>query len=581
MIHNKLVSELGALLYWTMLAACTVGPGTVVTCARAGAEYGYSLTWALIFASGLAFTLQEGTARLTITSGKSLGQCLKIKYQNGATIYNVALICWIVSACVCVGNTLLQANCWAGGLDAVLALPGADDLEGGSEIALRVGTCVAYAIVVLALLWFDKTEKLGVFLGIIMMGMVTLFLIVVIKMGISLEKFAWGVIPSLPDKVETAAEPTDIILSLVGTTSLGFNLFLGGAMAKGRKIKSAQRGIAFSTCAAMVVSELILLVGAGANEREQTVSKFTIHKLSEFIKQFVGSTGVIVFALGFIAASLSSQLTMPLGATVLIESVWFTRDRKDEEKAEGKVVAELKVKEKSGGANVEMEDPVQLERKNTIMKRSVNFLMVIIATVVISTNVDRLVVILIAQVFNGCLLPFFSICLLLCINDEQFMGKNPQKGWNNIFLVIGVTITLLLASNVIVQKVLSTVLTEVSYRLLLALCMALVAITTLCISTSLGGSLLKSWGCTSCCRDAPSPAEPSVQLVEESYKNKVFEEEMEAQSGKQIGSEVSSEHSTEVRPGKQESPTNHLVGSPSKHQVEVAREGQPVVGEVS
>ena len=100
----------------------------------------------------------------------------------------MALICWIVSACVCVGNTLLHANCWAGGLDAVLALPGADDLEGGSEIALRVGTCVAYAIVVLALLWFDKTEKLGVFLGIIMMGMVTLFLIVVIKMGISLEK---------------------------------------------------------------------------------------------------------------------------------------------------------------------------------------------------------------------------------------------------------------------------------------------------------------------------------------------------------------------------------------------------------
>ena len=69
--------------------------------------------------------------------------------------------------------------------------------------------------------------------------------------------------------------------------------------------------------------------------------------------------------------------------------------------------------------------------------------------------------------------------------------------------------------------------------------------------------------------------------MEESYKNKVFEEEMEAQSGKQIGSEVSSEHSTEVRPGKQESPTNHLVGSPNKHQVEVAREGQPVVGEVS
>ena len=33
------------------------------------------------------------------------------------------------------------------------------------------------------------------------------------------------------------------------------------------------------------------------------------------------------------------------------------------------------------------------------------------------------------------------------------MGRCPQKGWHNVFLVIGVTITLLLASNVIVQKV--------------------------------------------------------------------------------------------------------------------------------
>ena len=188
MFHSRIVEEVGALLYWTMLAACTVGPGTVVTCARAGAEYGYSLTWALVFASVLAFTLQEGTARLTIVSGKSLGQCLKIKYASGRTIYQTAVICWVVSACVCVGNTLLQANCWAGGLDAVLAIPGTEDLQGGAEVGLRVGTCVAYAVVVLALLWFDKTENLGIFLGIVMLCMVTLFMVVVIKMGIDLER---------------------------------------------------------------------------------------------------------------------------------------------------------------------------------------------------------------------------------------------------------------------------------------------------------------------------------------------------------------------------------------------------------
>ena len=60
MTNSKIFKEIVSLLYWTMLAACTVGPGTVVTCARAGAEFDLNLIWALIFASILSYTLQEG-----------------------------------------------------------------------------------------------------------------------------------------------------------------------------------------------------------------------------------------------------------------------------------------------------------------------------------------------------------------------------------------------------------------------------------------------------------------------------------------------------------------------------------------
>ena len=138
----KLVSvwkETANLLYWTMLAACTVGPGTVVTCARAGSEYDLSLIWALLFASVLAFTLQEGTARLTIISGKSLGQCLRVKYKSGAKLYDTALVCWLVAGLVCVGNTLYECNNWAGGIDAVFALP-----ELHNSWLVRVAACTAY-----------------------------------------------------------------------------------------------------------------------------------------------------------------------------------------------------------------------------------------------------------------------------------------------------------------------------------------------------------------------------------------------------------------------------------------------------
>ena len=104
--RHKVLKEVLSLLYWTMLAACTVGPGTVVTCARAGAEFRLNLIWALIFASILAYTLQEGTARLTINSGKSLGQCLQVKYKHGRLVWRVGIICWVVAVSVFLGLSL-------------------------------------------------------------------------------------------------------------------------------------------------------------------------------------------------------------------------------------------------------------------------------------------------------------------------------------------------------------------------------------------------------------------------------------------------------------------------------------------
>jgi hypothetical protein len=77
---------------------------------------------------------------------------------------------------------------------------------------------------------------------------------------------------------------------------------------------------------------------------------------------------------------------------------------------------------------------------------------------------------------------------------QQDPVPHHDQGWHNIFLVIGVTITLLLASNVIVQKVLSNVLVVVWHRILLARGIALTAIITLSLSTTLGACLLKSWG---------------------------------------------------------------------------------------
>lgn len=272
-------------------------------------------------------------------------------------------------------------------------------------------------------------------------------------------------------------------------------------MAKGKGLASAQRGIAFSTVSALMVSVLIMIVGAGYHQ-EGASNKFSITQLGGFIEQFVGKAGVVVFAIGFIAAALSSMLTVPLGAALTADSV-FSDDIPDDGKTYTEKIGtdnpnfeddDMNQKNVENNTKINIDNtPIEAQKLPRWAYLGIIFVMVIIATVVISANADRTLVILIAQVFNGCLLPFFSTCLLLCLNDHQFMSASPQPGWANLFLLVSVTITLFLASNVIIQKVFGSFLTGVSVRLGVAIGVALGAMAVICGVTSLGRDLLQSF----------------------------------------------------------------------------------------
>ena len=47
------------ILFWSILSAAFIGPGTVTTAASAGAEFSYKLIWALIFSVIACYVLQE------------------------------------------------------------------------------------------------------------------------------------------------------------------------------------------------------------------------------------------------------------------------------------------------------------------------------------------------------------------------------------------------------------------------------------------------------------------------------------------------------------------------------------------
>ena len=70
-----------------------------------------------------------------------------------------------------IGNTLYECNCWAGGIDAVMSLPGASKLDSTNPdhttalTGITVGCSVGYAVIVMVLLYMNKTDILGIFLG--------------------------------------------------------------------------------------------------------------------------------------------------------------------------------------------------------------------------------------------------------------------------------------------------------------------------------------------------------------------------------------------------------------------------------
>ena len=165
-------------------------------------------------------------------------------------------------------------------------------------------------------------------------------------------------------------------------------------MAEGKQIGGAQRGIAFSTGSALAVSVLILIVGAGANS-QVAGGGFKILQLVPVIREQLGEVGVVIFALGFIAAALSSMLTVPLGAALTADSVFSEMPEKKMEPVgtdnpnfsdEQGVVQQQSNKEKAAVVEMEMTVDQEGKRLPRWIYLGIMFVMVVISTVVIAAN---------------------------------------------------------------------------------------------------------------------------------------------------------------------------------------------------
>ena len=107
------------VIKWTMLASSTIGPGSVIMCSTAGAEFKMSLVWCIPFAASMGFAFQELVGRIVIKTQAGLGSAMRqrlVRHAAGAAKARGEWACRAMAVCGVIGVTFWECNNMACGL---------------------------------------------------------------------------------------------------------------------------------------------------------------------------------------------------------------------------------------------------------------------------------------------------------------------------------------------------------------------------------------------------------------------------------------------------------------------------------
>lgn len=365
-----------------LVTAAFIGPGTVTTCSLAGANFGYALIFVLVFAVITTIILQGMTGRLSLGSGLDLAQSLRGHSQNRWT--RILFIILTLSS-ITLGCAAYEAgNIIGGSLGMNLITP----------VSQKVWV-VLIALVAMLILGAKKyrlVEKVLIFL-VFIMSLSFITTLIIIKPDIT--AILKGFIPTFPKN------SLFIILALVGTTVVPYNLFLHSSAVKEKwktieHLKDVNRDLLLAVCLGGFISISIVVTSAVAFHAEGIPLESGI-QMAQQLKPLFGNFANIMFGLGFFAAGLSSAITAPYAAAYASSGILNWK----------------------GGQNSKGFKAVWMG--------------VLLAGMTVALlNLKPLSVIVFAQVANGIILPLAAVFLLVVLNNRRKMGQLANTRRQNI-----------------------------------------------------------------------------------------------------------------------------------------------------
>ena len=378
-----------------LVAAAFIGPGTVTTATLAGANFGYALLWALVFAIIAAIILQEMAARLGIMTQKGLGEILRASFEGSVWKYPLA---GLVIMALYVGNAAFEGGNISG------AALGVQAIAGETQTTYRAAVVFLYIAAAL-LLWNGSYKRLEKILISLILLMTFAFIATFIIVKPNLFAMLRGLfMPSIP------AGSLMTVIALIGTTVVPYNLFLHASAAKAHWSGAEDLSKARTdTVVTIGLGGLITIAIASTVAASIFGTGLHISGAGDMAKQFEPLFGVYskyLLGMGLLAAGLSSAITAPLATAYAVSEILGLK----------------------GG---------MASRQFRLISLSVATIGVILAL----TGIKPITIILFAQFANGLLLPIIASFLLHAMNRKDLLGKYANSFVANVLGGVVVIIT--------------------------------------------------------------------------------------------------------------------------------------------
>lgn len=376
-----------------LVTAAFIGPGTVTTASIAGADFGFALIWALVFAIVTAIVLQEMAARLGIVSRYGLGEAMRTTFHS--PLVTAGAIALVVAA-IAFGNAAFQTGNLTGAAMGLEAITGVSPRMWAGAL----GVAAFLLLLTGTYRWIER----AVIVLVAVMSVVFIVTAVIVRPDVT-ELFG-GLVPTVPSGATVA------VIALIGTTVVPYNLFLHASSVRekwtenipvSRALSEARNDtylsiglgglitLAIVTTAATVIFARGLDVEGAADMAAQ-------------LEPLLGSAAQTFFAIGLFAAGLTSAVTAPLAAAYAVSGALGWKP-------------DLK----------------------SVRFRAVWAVVIAVGTTFAATGEDPVAAILFAQATNGLLLPIIAVFLLVVMNRRDLLGEYRNRIVRNI---LGITVVL-------------------------------------------------------------------------------------------------------------------------------------------